>query len=286
MGKGALLAQRLNTQVVGHGPRTFLCVHGFCSAQTAFRHQTPVLARVGRVVSYDLAGFGQADPDVWHPQRHASLESYAEDLVALLDELDLRRVTLLGASMGAMIGVLAAQRRPERFEGLVFIGASPRYLDDGAYRGGFSEEQIEAFYHLIERGQDWRGALGHMMLGQSVSLALQEVAENVRGVRPEVAGVVARAIFGSDYRTLLAQVRHPVLITQTRADSVVPEAVGRYLQRQLPHAQLVFLPGVGHLPNFTEPEAFNEVLEAFLLALPPGPVQPALLTRPTSPPAC
>ena len=79
-----------------------------------------------------------------------------------------------------------------------------------------------------------------------------------------MARVVARAIFQSDFRTLLPRVTHPVLITQTRADSVVPQSVGHHLHRHLPAATLEFLPGVGHIPNFTEPETFNEVLAAFL----------------------
>jgi len=83
-----------------------------------------------------------------------------------------------------------------------------------------------------------------------------------------VAGVVARAIFQSDYRSLLPKVTHPVLITQTRADSVVPVEVGRYLHHHLPTSKLEFLPGAGHLPNFTEPEIFNSVVRTFMKEAP------------------
>lgn len=262
----AEFAQRSNAHIFGQGPRTLLCAHGFCSNQTIFRHQIRALHFQGthRIVTYDLAGFGQSDPAIWDASRHAKLEGYAEDLLRLIDELDLHNITLLGASMSAMIGLLASLQRPERFEALAFIGASPRYLNDGPYSGGFEQAGVDAFYDLVRQKQDWAGALGGMMLNQPVSLALQEVAEAIRGVKPEVASVVARAIFQSDYRALLPQVSHPVLVTQTRADSVVPVGVGHYLQQNLPRAHLALLPGVGHVPNFTEPEAFNRVLLTFL----------------------
>ena len=259
-------ARSSNAHVFGKGPRTLLCAHGFCSNQSMFRHQIHDLHFQGshRIVTYDLAGFGLSDPGIWSAERHAHLEGYAEDMLRLIEELDLNKITLLGASMSAMIGVLASLQRPERFEALAFIGASPRYLDDGPYVGGFQQAGIDAFYDLVHRQQDWAGALTGLMLNQPVSLALREVAEGIRGVESEVASVVARAIFQSDYRALLPQVRHPVLITQTPADSVVPVCVGRYLQANLPNAQLALMPGVGHLPNFTAPEVFNRALLAFL----------------------
>ncbi|WP_019585997.1 alpha/beta fold hydrolase [Deinococcus apachensis] len=257
-------ARQSNVSISGSGPRTLLCAHGFCSHQGIFRHQVRAFQGTHRVVTYDLAGFGQADPGLWRAGLHQRLEGYAADMVRLIDELDLQHITLLGASMSAMIGLLASLRRPERFDALVFIGASPRYLNDGTYRGGFERAEVDAFYGLIDGRQNWQGTMTDILLNQPVSLPLQEIAESVRGVRAEVAGTVARAIFESDYRSLLPHVRHPVLVTQTRADSAVPESVGWYLQRNLPEAELAFLPGVGHIPNFTEAEPFNATVERFL----------------------
>lgn len=257
-------AQQSRVTITGSGERTLLCAHGFCSHQGIFRHQVDGFKGTHRVATYDLAGFGNSDPALWQAERHHHLDGYAADMVRLIDELDLRHITLLGASMSAMIGLLASLQRPERFDALVFIGASPRYLNAPTYLGGFGQADVEAFYTLIDRQDGWQDAMTGMLLNQPVSLALQEVAERVQGVRSEVAGVVARAIFESDYRGLLDSARHPVLVTQTRADSAVPAEVGQYLSQRLPDAELAFLPGVGHIPNFTEPEAFNRVLHHFL----------------------
>lgn len=257
-------ARQSQATITGSGEETLLCAHGFCSHQGIFRHQVQAFKDTHRVVTYDLAGFGHSDPALWQADRHHQLDGYAADMVRLIDDLDLRHITLLGASMSAMIGLLASLQRPERFDALVFIGASPRYLNAPMYLGGFEQPDVEAFYGLIDRQEGWQDAMTGMLLNQPVSLALQEIAERVQGVRSEVAGVVARAIFESDYRGLLDSAQHPVLVTQTRADSAVPVEVGQYLSQRLPDAELAFLPGVGHVPNFTEPEAFNRVLERFL----------------------
>ena len=58
------------------------------------------------------------------------------------DELELRDVVFVGHSVSSMIGALAAIAEPERFAKLVMVGPSPRYIDDGGYRGGFSAEDI------------------------------------------------------------------------------------------------------------------------------------------------
>ena len=257
-------AQRSHVTITGSGERSLLCAHGFCSHQGIFRHQVEAFGDTRQVMTYDLAGFGQSDPSLWTASRHHQLEGYAADMVRLIDQLDLWHITLLGASMSAMIGLRASLERPERFDALVFIGASPRYLNDPYYLGGFERADVDGFYGLVDRQQGWQEVMTGMLLNQPVSLALQEVAQRVQGVRPEVAGVVARAIFESDHRDLLERARHPVLVVQTRADSAVPISVAHHLAQHLPDAELAFLPGVGHFPNFTEPDAFNTVLRDFL----------------------
>lgn len=260
------LAARSNVRIVGTGERTLMFAHGFCSNQDIFSAQVEAFRESHRVVTYDLTGFGQSDPQLWQPTRYATLDGYAHDIVELIEELDLRNVTFVGASLSAMAGLKASLARPERFDALVFVAGSPRYLNDGWYVGGFDRAALDGFYALVDQAarSDWQDAVTGMMLNQPVSLALQDVARAVRGVTPDVASVVARAIFESDDRSLLSAARHPVLVVQTRADAAVPEAVGKYMAGVLPDAELVFLPGVGHIPMRTEPEAFNAAVRTFL----------------------
>ena len=65
--------------------------------------------------------------------------------------LDLHDVIFVGHSVSAMIGVLAAAREPDRFGTLVLVAPSPRYIDDDAYVGGFSEQDIEGLLVSLEK---------------------------------------------------------------------------------------------------------------------------------------
>ncbi|WP_432804270.1 alpha/beta fold hydrolase [Deinococcus taeanensis] len=69
--------ERAHVTVTGAGPRTLLCAHGFCSHQGIFRHQVDAFQATHQVVTYDLAGFGQSDPELWNAARYATLDGYA-----------------------------------------------------------------------------------------------------------------------------------------------------------------------------------------------------------------
>ncbi|WP_169737159.1 alpha/beta fold hydrolase, partial [Deinococcus pimensis] len=166
------LAARSNVRVHGRGERTLLFAHGFCSTSDVFARQVEAFSDEYRIVTYDLAGFGAAHADLWSRARHATLEGYAADMVDLLDELDLRRVTLVGASMSAMTGLMASLARPERFDALVFVGGSPRYLDDQGYTGGWDRAALDGFYALVGGSVHWRGAVKDMLHGVSGAATL------------------------------------------------------------------------------------------------------------------
>lgn len=259
-------AARCAVRVHGDRGPALLFGHGFCSDSDAFRHQVAALAPDHRAITYDLAGFGAADPALWDPARHATLHGYAEDLVRLLDELDLRGVTLVGASMSAMIALLASLERPDRVRALAFVGGSPRYLDDPPYVGGFAPADVDAFFAGIDSWDAWSDGVAGLLAGPG-TLAQREVRERVRRVRPKVARVVARAIFEADLRDLPERCAHPTLIVHSLGDAVVPEAVTAYLHAHLPDSRVVRIPAVGHMPHRTRPEEFNRALLGFLADL-------------------
>src|SRR5688500_17028720 len=87
------------------------------------------------VVLLDMVGSGRSDRTAYDPKKYNSLQGYANDIVEICRELDLRDVVLVGHSVSAMIGVLACRQAPELFGALVMVGPNPRYVDDGDYVG-------------------------------------------------------------------------------------------------------------------------------------------------------
>src|SRR4051794_38732449 len=110
------------------GP-VLLLAHGFGCDQNMWRYMVPRFSNTHRVVTFDHVGAGGSDPRAWDPERNASLDGYADDVLELCRDLDLHEVTFVGHSVSSMIGVLAAVREPERFRALVLVGPSPRYVN-------------------------------------------------------------------------------------------------------------------------------------------------------------
>lgn len=116
-----------NVRVVGDGDQVVVLGHGFGSDQSMWKYIVPPLLNNDmKVVLYDIMGAGTTDFDDFSFNRHSSLHAYADDLLAILDELEIESCVYVGHSVSAMIGCLASIERPEIFQKFIFIAASPR----------------------------------------------------------------------------------------------------------------------------------------------------------------
>ncbi|CAI6011082.1 unnamed protein product [Closterium sp. NIES-65] len=117
--------------------------HGFGTDQSVWQHIVPhLLDDDYRLLLLDLMGAGSTNPDNFSFARYSSLHGYADDLLAILEEVGAQQCTYVGHSVSGMIGCIAAIARPEAFKKIVLIGASPRYLNDVDYLGGFEQEDL------------------------------------------------------------------------------------------------------------------------------------------------
>lgn len=125
---GGSLLEILNVRVIGTGSKILVLSHGFGTDQSVWNKIVPFLQRDHRIVLYDLACAGSVNPDHFDFSRYTTLDAYVDDLLAILDTLRVERCSLIAHSFSAMIGVLAAIRRPELFQKLILIGFSPWYI--------------------------------------------------------------------------------------------------------------------------------------------------------------
>ncbi|HEX3691422.1 MAG TPA: alpha/beta hydrolase, partial [Solirubrobacteraceae bacterium] len=100
--------------------------HGFGCDQNMWRFVWPAFQDTHRVVLFDHMGAGRSDTSTYDPQRYSSLQAYADDVLNIISELELQEIVFVGHSVSSMIGVLAANRQPDRFSRLVLVGPSPR----------------------------------------------------------------------------------------------------------------------------------------------------------------
>jgi sigma-B regulation protein RsbQ len=258
--------KRNNVRVTGRGEQPMIFAHGYGCDQSMWRFITPAFESRYRIVLFDHVGHGHSDAAAFDPARYGSLHGYAQDLLAICRELDLRSAVFVGHSVSAMIGVLAAVAEPERFERLVLIGPSPRYIDDGDYAGGFKAEDIEGLLDFLDSNHlGWSSAMAPVIMGNPGRPELgEELTNSFCRTSPEIAKHFARVTFLSDNRADLPKVRTKALILQCSQDAIAPEAVGRYVHRHLPGSRFVQMSATGHCPNLSAPEETIAAMEAFL----------------------
>lgn len=248
------------------GSPPVLLLHGFGCDQTIWDAVRPGLDAAHEVLSYDHLGSGRSDLSAYDERRYAAVDGYVDDLLQLVRRLDLRDVALVGHSVGAAVALLATVAEPERFSHLVLVGASPCYVDEEGYRGGYSADDLRGLLDLIDAdflawsthmtptimGNPDRPELGAVLQGQFARLT------------PRVARQFARVSFLGDYRTTAELVTVPTLVVQAREDVVVPEEVGRWLHGAIPGSELVLLDATGHCPHVSAPQETLHAVQEFL----------------------
>ncbi len=191
--------------------RPMVFVHGFGCDQAMWRFVAPDFEVDHRVVLLDLVGAGNSDLSAYDPAKYDSLDGYADDIVEICRELELRDVVLVGHSVSAMIGVLAAQRAPELFGALVMVGPNPRYVDDGDYVGGFSRTDIAGLLDALDANHlGWSTQMAPVIMGNPEHPELaEELTNSFCRTDPGIAAQFARVTFLSDNRGDLPSVAVP-----------------------------------------------------------------------------
>ena len=261
------VATRNNVTISGEeSGRPMLFAHGFGCDQNMWRHVAPAFEDAHRVVLFDHVGAGSSDVSAYDPDRYGSLYGYAHDVLEICRELNLWDVVFVGHSVSAMVGVLAAIEEPDRFDKLILIGPSPRYIDDEGYAGGFSREDIDELLDSLDTNYlGWSSAIAPVIMGNPDRPELaQELTNSFCRADPEIQRRFARVTFLSDNRADLPRVRTRSLVLQCNDDAIAPISVGEYVHRQMPDSELVMLDATGHCPNLSAPEATVAAIKAFL----------------------
>jgi sigma-B regulation protein RsbQ len=240
--------------------------HGFGCDQTMWRHVAPAFEAGFRTVLFDNVGAGGSDLSAYDPAKYERLDGYVDDLCEIVRTLDIAGAVFVGHSVSAMIGVLAALKAPDLFSALVLVGPSPRYIDEGAYVGGFSAEQIEDLLRfLAENPMGWSQTMAPAIIGNADRPELgEELTASFCRTDPVIAEAFARATFTSDNRGDLARVRTRTLILQCSDDIIAPDCVGRYVHDQIADSELVVLRATGHCPNLSAPEEVIAAIQKFV----------------------
>lgn len=239
-----------------------LLLHAFPLNSKMWEPQIEALGDRFRFIAPDLKGFGESDAP--EDRSQYTMESYADEMKALLDELGLERVMLCGLSMGAYIALAFARRYPQRVAALVLADSRAEAdTEEGRAKRSKQQAQVEA-----EGTAGLIDGLTKALLGEPTQQKKQDVVERVKQLMDNpAAGFIGalEAMKGRpDSTDALARLHVPSLVIVGENDAVTPPEASRKLHEHLGGSRLVVIPEAGHLSNLEAPEAFNGALAEFL----------------------
>ncbi|KAJ4965400.1 hypothetical protein NE237_017249 [Protea cynaroides] len=252
-----------NVRVLGSGERIIVLGHGFGTDQSVWRHLVPHVVEDYRVILYDNMGAGPTNPEYFDFDRYSTLDGYAYDLLAILEELQVDSCIFVGHSLSAMVGVLASITRPDLFSKIIMVAGSPRYVNDEEYYGGFEQEDLDKLYEALKSNyKAWCSGFAPLAVGGDMeSAAVQEFSRTLFNLRPDIALSVLQTIYRSDMRQILKMVTVPCHILQSINDAGVPVMVSEYLHTHLGGQSVVeLMASGGHLPQLSAPVTVIPVL--------------------------
>jgi pimeloyl-ACP methyl ester carboxylesterase len=254
----------------GSGPPVIL-IHGYPLSGRAWDKQVPVLLEAGhRVMTYDRRGFGKSS----RPTSGYDYDTFATDLQTLMDELDLRRATLVGHSMGTgevtrYLGAYGSARvaravlispippfllqtpdNPEGLPGSLFEGfMRDAKADTPAWMKGF----LENFYNMDVYG------------GKLVSDAAFQASWNIAAAASATAAVACIPTWETDFRKDLPKIDVPVLVIHGDADRILPfPNTGKRLPGLIKEIELIVIEDGPHAISWTHADQVNNPLLRFL----------------------
>lgn len=194
------------------------------------------------LVRYDRIGVGMSDRTMH--ESDLTLDGEVAVLSALLDELGLDRVSLIGGSSGSCTAVAFAAAHPERVEHMVLYGSYPQ--GDVLTPPGVGDAivaAVQAHWGLGSR------VLSDMFLGRGEAAEHDSFARVQRESAPaETAAALLRMVYRLDVRDYLPRVRVPTTVVHRRDDHAVPYQLGRAVAAAITGARFVPLQGTSHFP--------------------------------------
>ncbi len=234
-------------------------MHAFPVDRSMFQFQVRELAKIARVLTFDVPGMGESEAGP------CSISDIADLAARLLDEQGIDKAVVGGVSMGGYASFAFVRRHAQRLLGLVLADTKPEADTDDAKKA-----RREMAAAAREQGSaEIAARMLPKLLGPTSLRERPEVVEGARSMilraNPESIARLLESLAQRDNATsLLAEIKAPVLVIAGAEDAITPASAAKVWAQQIPNAKFVQIPQSGHLSNLETPGVFNFELQAFL----------------------
>jgi non-heme chloroperoxidase len=246
-------------------------IHGYPLSGRGWDKQVPALLAAGyRVITYDRRGFGRSS----QPTAGYDYDTFAADLSALLEHLDLRDAVLVGHSMGTgeVTRYLGRYGSARVAKGVLVAPIPPYLLQADDNPDGVPQSLFDGFAAAARADTPaWmKGFLDNFynfdtLRGTLVSDQAFQASWNLAVTASAAAAVACIGTWATDFRGDLPEIDVPVLVIQGDADQVLPlDKTGRRLPGLIKDAHLVVVEGGPHAIPWTHADQVNTALLGFL----------------------
>lgn len=243
--------------VAGKGDPALVFIHCWGCNRGFWENQVAEFSKTNRVVTIDLPGHGGSGVG----RTNWSVESYGDDVKTVVTKLDLKRVVLVGSSMGGSIALEATKRMPDRVVAIVPVDTLHN-VDDKV-----PPDQLDAVFKQMQA--DYKnattGLMNQFFFSPTTPAAVKErVINEAISRQPEVALAILKGVFSYDSAAGLREVKVPVRAINADRVPTNVEANRKYA----PQFDAVIIKGTGHYPMLEDPARFNQMLAEILRNLP------------------
>jgi len=243
-------APRLAVSVAGDGPFV-LFLHGIRGNRQNWTAQVEAFSPRFRAAAWDARGYGDSDdyPGPLH------FEHFSGDVLRVAEHFDVKKMHLVGLSMGGRIARNVALHFPERLKSLSLVSTTPGF-------DALSAEEVRRF--VTERKQRTPESVRRLLGSRARPGAFEALWDSVSATREESYRKTLEASVAQDRGAPIENIRVPTLVVAGDEDTVYPPQLARDVARRIPGAELVMIKGAGHLVNLERPGRFNEVVMDFI----------------------
>jgi pimeloyl-ACP methyl ester carboxylesterase len=243
-------------EIRGKGDTALVFLHGWCGDHEYWKHQVDVFAADYRIVTLDLAGHGESGKE----RKRWTVSSLAGDVEAMAKALELKRVILIGHSMGGPVALMAAKRMPDTV--IAVIG-----VDTLQNAENKTPEEIRK---SIPAGfeADFKGMMRKSLpslLPENAAPELKEwIVTRAEQQDPKMAIGLMRDSMDLDTKTLLKDAKKPIRCINSGGPFPFFTPTAVEINKKYADYSAVLIDGVGHYPMLEKPAEFNEKLRKVL----------------------
>jgi len=247
----------IHYSVAGKGEPALVFIHCWGCNRNFWDNQVAEFSKTNRVVTIDMPGHGESGSG----RKNWSIESYGDDVKTVVTNLGLKRVVLVGSSMGGPIALEAAKRMPDNVVAIVPVDSLQNVEQT------LTAEQLDGV--IKQMTADYKnattGLLNQFFFSANTPEAVKtRVINEAISRQPETAVAILKGIFAYTPGPTLKEIKVPIKAINADLNPTNLEINRKYA----PQFDAVIIKGTGHYPMLEDPARFNQMLAEILKAVP------------------